>query len=230
MVAFKMTFRESLILTLAIADCRVQRCGCSGQILESVAINAKLKSLLANSMSLEQRLNRVTVILSDVDGVMTDGGIGFDNNGVEYKQFHVRDGLGIKLWQKAGFRFGILTARNSRIVEVRADELGIDIVRQGFADKLTAGKEMAAELGCELEEICFIGDDLTDLPIMRCVGLAATVADGAAEVREIADFQTAARGGQGAIRELVERILKAQDRWDELIQKYYVNETGPVPS
>ncbi len=181
-------------------------------------------------MLLDQRLKNVTVILSDVDGVMTDGGIGFDNSGIEYKQFHVRDGLGIKLWQQAGHRFGILTARSSQIVQVRAKELGIDIVRQGFEDKLTAGKQIASELDIDLQQICFIGDDLTDIPIMQNVGLAVTVADGASEVQEIAHLQTKTCGGRGAVRELVELILKKQNRWDELIRKYYVNETGPIMS
>ena len=160
------------------------------------------------------------MILSDVDGVMTDGGITFDNQGIEHKQFHVRDGLGIKLWQKAGLRFGILTARSSHIVKVRSAELGVDLVRQGFDDKLSIVQQIIAEHKLELEQVCFIGDDLTDLPVLKRVSLAVAVADAAEEVQKTAHFKTKLAGGRGAVRELVEMILKSQNRWDEVIQKY----------
>lgn len=114
-------------------------------------------------MKLDARCQKIQLVLSDVDGVMTDGGITFDNQGIEYKQFHVRDGMGIKLWQKSGHRFGILTARSSHIVQVRATELGVDLVRQGFDDKLTIVHQIIEELGLSMENVCFIGDDLTDL-------------------------------------------------------------------
>ncbi len=109
----------------------------------------------------------IRMILSDIDGVMTDGSIVLDNSGIETKSFHVRDGLGIKLWQDAGFQFGILTGRNSRIVKLRAAELGINIVRQGFEDKLGAAREIFASLPIDPSEVCYIGDDLPDLPVLR---------------------------------------------------------------
>ena len=171
-------------------------------------------------MKLDERLNKITLILADVDGVLTDGGIIYDNQGIEVKRFHVRDGLGIKLWQRAGYRFGLITARTSHVVQVRAGELGIDIVRQGFADKVAVTRQLVEELGVAPEEICYIGDDLSDLPALRFVGLGVSVADGAQEVRQAAHLVTEHAGGQGAVRELVERILKAQQRWDELVQKY----------
>ena len=164
----------------------------------------------------------VELILSDVDGVLTDGGILFDNQGIESKKFHIRDGLGIKLWQNAGYKFGILTARSSHIVKVRAAELGIDIVRQGFENKLPAAKEVMRELGLTPDKVCYIGDDLTDLPVMRHVGLAAAVADASPEVRAAANYVTQLPGGQGAVRELIETLLKARSRWDDLIRKYLV--------
>ena len=171
-------------------------------------------------MTLEDACQKIQLILSDVDGVMTDGGIIFDNQGIEVKRFHVRDGLGIRLWQRSGGRFGIITARNSHIVKLRATELGIEIVRQGFADKLPAAREVIADAGLSPEAVCYIGDDLTDLPVLRNVGFGIAVADAAGEVREAANFVTKARGGQGAVREAIETILKAQRRWDDVIHKY----------
>lgn len=159
----------------------------------------------------------IRMILSDVDGVLTDGSIIIDNTGVESKAFHVRDGLGIKLWQRSGFVFGLLTARNSQIVKLRAAELGIDIVRQGFSDKLPAAREIFKQQKLEPHEICYIGDDLQDLPVLWEVGLAVTVADAAPEVREAANWVTESPGGRGAVRELIERILKAKGSWDHCI-------------
>lgn len=163
---------------------------------------------------------RVELILSDVDGVLTDGGILYDNQGLELKQFHIRDGLGIKLWQRAGFQFGMLTARSSHIVKLRASELGIEIVRQGFENKLPVALEILKELKLSPEQACFIGDDLTDLPVIRHVGLGVAVADAASEVRSAASYVTRLPGGRGAVRELIEAILKAKSRWDDVIQKY----------
>lgn len=159
----------------------------------------------------------IRLILSDVDGVLTDGSILLDNQGVESKVFHVRDGLAIKLWQKAGFSFGILTARNSQIVKLRAAELGIEIVRQGFAEKLPVAREILKGAKFAPEEVCYIGDDLPDLTVMYEVGLPVAVADAAAEVRQAAKWVTTAPGGRGAVRELVERLLKAKGRWEECL-------------
>lgn len=157
----------------------------------------------------------ITCILSDVDGVMTDGRIIYDNNGVETKQFHVRDGLGIKLWMRSGFRFAILTARTSDIVQQRATELGIDSIRQGSADKAAAAQEMIAQLGCQPDQVCYIGDDLPDIPVMQRVGLAVAPADAAADTQSAAGWVLGSGGGQGAVRELVERLLRAKQRWEE---------------
>ena len=171
-------------------------------------------------MNLNEACRRVELILSDVDGVMTDGGIWYDNQGVELKSFHIRDGLGIKLWQRAGFRFGVLTARTSHIVRLRAGELGIDLVRQGFEDKLPTALEMIRDCGLTPEKVCYIGDDLTDLPVIRAVGLGAAVADAAEEVRAASAYVTQLSGGRGAVRELIEVILKAKSRWEDAIQRY----------
>jgi 3-deoxy-D-manno-octulosonate 8-phosphate phosphatase (KDO 8-P phosphatase) len=174
-------------------------------------------------MKLTERCRNIELILSDVDGVLTDGGITYDNQGIEQKKFHIRDGLGIKLWQRAGFKFGILTARTSHVVKLRASELSIDIVRQGFETKLPIAREVLKQLNLSPEQCCYIGDDLTDLPCIRNVGLGVAVADAAEEVRTAARHITRLAGGQGAVRELVELVLKAKGRWEETIQPYFAD-------
>jgi len=171
-------------------------------------------------MKLDQRCQSIELILADVDGVLTGGGIVFDNQGIETKQFHIRDGLGIRLWQRAGYKFGLVTGRTSNIVRMRAAELGIEIVRQTAEDKLPAVQEILSELGIAPEKVCYIGDDLPDVPAVRAAGLGVAVADACPELREAAHHVTSLRGGEGAVRELIETILKAQRRWDGLIQKY----------
>lgn len=171
-------------------------------------------------MKLDARCQSIQLILSDVDGVLTDGGLIFDNQGIEIKRFHVRDGMGIRLWQRAGYQFGWITARTSHIVKVRATELGIDLVRQGFQEKRPVVEELMASLGLDWEHVAYVGDDLTDLSVINAVGLGIAVSDAAPEVRTAANHTTTQRGGHGAVREVVELILKAQMRWDDLIKKY----------
>lgn len=174
-------------------------------------------------MKLDHRIQPIQLIISDVDGVLTDGGITFDNQGIETKKFHVRDGMGIKLWQRAGYHFAILTARSSHIVKLRAAELDISIVRQGFEDKFPIAQQIMEELKLTPENVCYIGDDLTDLRVMTSVGLGVAVADAATDVRAAAHMTTKLAGGHGAVRELVEKILQTQKRWDELVRSYSGN-------
>jgi 3-deoxy-D-manno-octulosonate 8-phosphate phosphatase (KDO 8-P phosphatase) len=171
-------------------------------------------------MSIEQLCQPIRLILSDVDGVLTDGGITIDNQGVESKQFHVRDGQGIRLWHKAGYRFGLITLRSSQIVKIRVAELGIEIIRQGIEHKLEAMQEIIADLRLTTKQVCYIGDDLPDLPLVRSVGLGVAVADACAELCQAAKYVTTLHGGRGAVRETIELILKAQRRWEDLIQTY----------
>ena len=173
-------------------------------------------------MKLDERCKQIELILSDVDGVLTDGGVLFDNQGIEIKQFSVRDGLGIKLWQKAGFRFGLLTARSSHIVKLRAAELNIEIVRQGFEYKLSTAREILADLDLSPEQLCYIGDDLPDLAVLSMAGLGVAVADAVKEMRDAADYVTRVAGGRGAVRETVELILQAKNRWEGLVRNYLV--------
>ncbi len=164
----------------------------------------------------------IRLILSDVDGVLTDGSITIDNAGVESKTFYVRDGLAIKLWQRCGFHFGIITSRNSQVVKLRAAELNIEIVRQGATDKLPVARQIIAQLGLEASQVAYIGDDLPDIPVMREVGLPIAVADAAGEVREVAKWTTHLPGGRGAVREAIERLLRATGSWDACIPAHAV--------
>ena len=171
-------------------------------------------------MKVDARCQQIELILADVDGVLTAGQIIFDNQGIETKQFHIRDGLGIRLWQRAGYKFGLITGRSSHVVKVRAAELGVEIVRQTAEDKLPVAQEILAQLQFEPQQVCYIGDDLPDVPVIRHVGLGVAVADACAEARAAAHHVTSLAGGTGAVRETIELILKAQRRWDDLIQKY----------
>jgi YrbI family 3-deoxy-D-manno-octulosonate 8-phosphate phosphatase len=171
-------------------------------------------------MTLQQRAAPIELMLSDVDGVLTDGSVVFDNQGIELKKFHITDGLGIQIWRKAGYRFGMITGRSSHIVRLRAAELGVELVRQGVEDKLTVVQQVVAELGLKLQQVCFIGDDLPDLAVVQQVGLGIAVADGCEELRRAAHYVTRRAGGRGAVREAIEKILKAQGRWDDFVQKY----------
>ncbi len=171
-------------------------------------------------MKIETKMQNIRLVLSDVDGVLTDGSITYDNQGIESKSFHVRDGMGIKLWHRAGHQFGVLTARTSHLVKIRMAEIGVDLVRQGVEDKLPAAMQIADQQNVDLQEICYIGDDLTDLRLMKAVGLAVSVVDGANDARAAADLVTRTPGGKGAIRELLEMILKSQKRWEELLRSF----------
>lgn len=171
-------------------------------------------------MSADSDLSKIRLILSDVDGVLTDGRVVLDNQGIETKQFHIRDGMGIRLWQRAGYQFAIVTGRSSHVVQVRAGELGIEIVRQGVGDKLPVVREILEQLSVAPDETCYIGDDLPDVPPMNHVALAVAPADACIEAREAAQLVTQTAGGQGAVREAIEHVLRGQSRWDELIKKY----------
>jgi len=171
-------------------------------------------------MNLESRCQPIELLLSDVDGVLTDGCVVFDNQGLETKVFNIRDGLGIRLWQRAGHRFGLVTGRSSRIVQHRARELDIDLLRQGAKDKLPVVRELIDSLSMDPARVAYIGDDLPDLPAVNHVGLGIAVADACDELREAADFVTQLDGGRGAVREVIEVILKNQHRWTEILAEF----------
>lgn len=167
------------------------------------------------------RLEKIRLLLLDVDGVLTDGRILIDNKGVETKAFDVRDGHGLKLLQRAGFRVGIITGRRSRVVEYRAQELGIDVLFQGVRDKLVPYAGLLESLGLTDEEVAYVGDDLVDLPVLRRVGFAVTVADACDEVKPLVHYVTARPGGRGAVREVCELLLKETGGWAQVTARYF---------
>jgi 3-deoxy-D-manno-octulosonate 8-phosphate phosphatase (KDO 8-P phosphatase) len=162
---------------------------------------------------------RIKLLLLDVDGVLTDGRIIIDDRGVETKQFHVRDGQGISLLIRAGVDVGFITGRVSKIVQHRARELGVRLVYQGVADKRAAYIAIKRKTKRSDAEIAYVGDDFIDLPVLRQAGLAISVSDGWPELFSVVDYVTEHKGGSGAVREVVELILKAQNKWPKLI--YY---------
>jgi YrbI family 3-deoxy-D-manno-octulosonate 8-phosphate phosphatase len=172
------------------------------------------------SMSFVETCANIELILSDVDGVMTDGGIHLVDDGRQMIVFHIRDGMGIRLWREAGKRIGIVSGRDLEAVRRRASDLRLDVVRLGIDDKLPAVDAIAAELGLSRKQICYVGDDLLDLRVIQAVGLGVAVADAAEDVRRAAKYTTSVRGGNGAIREVIEVILKNTGRWDDVQRRY----------
>lgn len=169
---------------------------------------------------MSERLTCIKLLILDVDGVMTDGRIVYDANGIETKFFNVKDGHGIKMLQRAGIHVAIISGRKSPVVDVRARELGIEIVYQGALDKLSPFEEILASTGLDASQVAFMGDDIIDLPILRRVGFAAAPCDAVDEVLEAVHFTSRNRGGWGAVRELCDLILKGMGRWEEITARY----------
>lgn len=168
----------------------------------------------------QRRAARIKLFLMDCDGVLTDGRIWILEENDDQKSFHSRDGLGIELLHRAGLRSGVISGRDSSALARRAHWLGMTFVRQGCEDKEQAFAEIIAEAGVTNAEVAFAGDDLNDIPLMLQSGLGIAVADAAVETREHAHYVTEARGGYGAVREVVELILKSQGRWEEVLRHY----------
>ena len=169
---------------------------------------------------MEERLKKIKLLILDVDGVLTDGRIIFDSNGVESKFFNVKDGHGIKLLQRSGIEVGIISGRESKVVANRAIELGITQVYQKSLDKLVPYRQMLEATGVSDEEVGFMGDDIIDVPLLRRVGFAAAPADAVAEVLPYAHFVAKNNGGWGAVREVCDLILRAQGTWESVTSRY----------
>ena len=167
-----------------------------------------------------EKARNVKLLILDVDGVLTDGRIVIDDRGVETKCFDVRDGHGIKMLKRANIDVAIITGRESHVVSHRARELGIDSVYQNIHNKLEVYEAILKEKGLKDGEVGFVGDDVIDLPLLRRVGFAAVVADGVEELKPYADYVSRNKGGRGAVREIIELILKAQGKWAELMERY----------
>lgn len=167
-----------------------------------------------------ERAARVRLIVLDADGVLTDGRIIMSSDGTEMRAFDVTDGFGIRLGRRAGLLFGIISGRHSDVLARRAKELQIDEVHQGILDKAACLRKILARHHLPLAEVCFVGDDVIDLPPMRRVGLAAAPSGAREEVREAAHFVAGRAGGRGAVREVVELVLRASGKWDSTLEEF----------
>jgi 3-deoxy-D-manno-octulosonate 8-phosphate phosphatase (KDO 8-P phosphatase) len=179
-----------------------------------------------SSVDIDRRLARVQLLLLDCDGVLTDGGVTWSSAGIESKTFHIRDGLGIRAWQRAGGRTGIVTGRSSDVVDRRAAELGVEFVRQGVHDKVEATVAILKDCGLGWEQVAFVGDDLPDLPVIERCGLGVAVADACRELVAAAHLVTRLPGGRGAVREVVERLLEARGAWAGIVAGYRQSAAG----
>ncbi len=173
---------------------------------------------------LKNRLKNIKLVVLDVDGVLTDGYISINADGKEFKRFSVYDGLGIRLCHNFNIHFAIISGRVSRITHQRAMELGIDLIRQGIKDKREELKKILTQLCVEAQDTLYIGDDLYDIAPMKMVGVAATVKNGVKEVKEIADIISEKRGGEGAVRDILEQLLKAKGLWEDALKYFYREE------
>ena len=167
-----------------------------------------------------EKARTVKLLILDVDGVMTDGAISYDDEGRETKSFNSKDGHGIKLFMGAGLQVALITARSSKIVSNRAAELGIATVYQGATDKLSVFLKILKDLSLDPAETAYMGDDVIDLPVLKRAGLSVAPSDASADVIERVDYITERPGGRGAVREAVEVILKAQSKWEGAIKDY----------
>ena len=184
-----------------------------------VNVQYKTKQELS-AETLTASLQKIKLLALDVDGVLTDGTIYISPAGEVFKGFNAKDGMGISCALRNNLQIAVITGRQSPIVERRCEELGIKLFMQGVKDKRLALQKMAQELGLTREEIAYMGDDLNDIPAFKASGLNFVPADGSIEVLAVADIITKAKGGRGAVREAITRILAAQDNWEQIVNSY----------
>ena len=173
-----------------------------------------------SASDLAARAARVRLVLLDVDGVLTDGGVELNGDGTESKRFFIRDGIAMVWAQRAGLTVGILSARSSPSTHQRAAQLGITLVYQGVSSKLHTYDQIVGDIGLDDEQVAYMGDDVVDLGVLARVGLAAAPADAVAEVRDVVHMLAQAPAGRGAVREFLELILKAQGRWAGIVASH----------
>jgi len=169
---------------------------------------------------LKNNTKEIKLIILDVDGTLTDGSIYIDNNGLESKAFNVKDGLAIVEAERLGMLFAIITGRDSKIVQMRAEELKIKEIHQAVKNKLSKLDELAGKYNLSYDEIAYMGDDINDLPIINKVGLSGAPKDSVQEIKETADLISSSCGGKGAVREFIEYILKKNGQWNKVLAKY----------
>ncbi|MFH1371914.1 MAG: HAD-IIIA family hydrolase [Planctomycetota bacterium] len=175
----------------------------------------------------QTNLDAIKMLVLDVDGVLTDGTIVVDERGGESKFFSVLDGHGIKMWKRAGLLVAFLSGRKSGPTKRQADKLAVDYCLEGCLDKGVSINELVRLSGVAAGEMAYVGDDLPDLPAIRCAGFGAAVANAVEEIKHAADYVTSRRGGDGAVREVIEFILKKTGRWETLTQKYQADSPKP---
>lgn len=196
------------------------RIGFIGEAVRTSIVKAP-SVLTRISAEVRERVEKVKLLVLDVDGVLTDGRLYYHDDGTESKAFNARDGHGIKLAQRAGIEVALISGRSSPCVQKRAADLGITEVVQGPKDKVPVFERLLAEKGLGPEQAAFVGDDLVDLPAMRRAGFAVAVADASEHLFEAAHYVTLAPGGRGAVREVVELILAAQGLWENIVARYF---------
>ncbi len=172
---------------------------------------------------LVKKIKSITFLILDVDGVLTDGKIIIDDLGNETKHFNVRDGHGLKMLMRTGIQVVLITGRTSKVVEHRARELGIKEIYQGSKNKVENLEEILRKKKVSGEQVAYVGDDIVDIPVFRRVGFSVAVEDASEYAKESADYITERKGGQGAVRELCEIILKIQGKWDDIVSRYEIN-------
>lgn len=177
-------------------------------------------------MAMDHKLASIKLLALDVDGVLTDASINISDQGELFKVFNAKDGMGISCALRSGVQIAIVTGRRSQIIHNRAQELGISLLREGVKDKYGELKLLADKLGLSKHQIAYMGDDLNDLPAFRAAGTAFAPADAVGEVKAAADFVTSADGGHGAVREAIERILRAQGIWEGIVASYLQSGQG----
>lgn len=172
-------------------------------------------------IAVRKKAAQIRLLLLDVDGVLTDGGIIIDDRGLETKRFDVRDGLGIALLLRAGIKVGFLSGRSSRSVTRRARELKVRMVYQGVQNKPAVYAKIKKSMGVTDDQIAYVGDDIVDLPLLESAGLGVAVRDGGPELQRRVDYVTRRQGGKGAVREIAELLLKSQGKWNNVTRCYY---------
>ncbi|MBI5681929.1 MAG: HAD-IIIA family hydrolase [Deltaproteobacteria bacterium] len=180
----------------------------------------KSSKFKVQSSKLRKKIEKIKILIIDVDGVMTDGSIIYNDDGKETKVFDVKDGHGIKMLMNAGVDVAIITARKSGVVRHRAKNLGIKMVYQKAMDKVSAFNDILAKTSLKPENAAYMGDELVDIPLLKRAGVSITVPDGVKEAKEFSDYITKMPGGKGAVREACELIIKTQGQWENAIKKY----------
>jgi 3-deoxy-D-manno-octulosonate 8-phosphate phosphatase (KDO 8-P phosphatase) len=172
------------------------------------------------SAEMAEKLKRIKLVALDVDGVLTDGRLMLGEDGTEFKAFYARDGFGIRALLLSGIEVAVITGRESEVVKRRCAHLGIKHVYQNVLRKCEPFEKLMGELGLDAQEACFVGDDVNDLALLKRVGLSVCVADGAQELKEVCDMVTERKGGRGAVREVAEKILKTQGKWEKIVAEF----------